>query len=185
MNKKLDLRVQRTYKYLTTALLSLMEEKNFKDITVQEICDKAMVRRATFYKHFGDKYELITFYIHQLLKEFQKTQNQVNEPKDSKEYFASMIYQTWQFIEENQQNLSKIIQQLDTSNQVLEILSNEIQTDILNHLKSKENTPLVNNPSLLASMITGALVFTIKQWLLEEINITKQEVLELCLHMMR
>ena len=61
MEKPLDLRIQKTYQSLIGAFLQLLKEKPFETITVHEICDMAMVRRATFYKHFGDKYEF--FYI--------------------------------------------------------------------------------------------------------------------------
>ena len=49
---KEDLRVIRTRKLLSTALFDLMAEKDFSQITVNDICEKAMVRRATFYNHF-------------------------------------------------------------------------------------------------------------------------------------
>ena len=41
-----DLRVQRTYKLLGDAFVSLLREKNFDQLTVREICDRAMVRRT-------------------------------------------------------------------------------------------------------------------------------------------
>jgi len=72
MEKKLDLRVQRTYKLLTNALVELLSEKNFEEIQVAEICERAMIRRATFYKHFGDKFELFTYFIKDIQNEFDK-----------------------------------------------------------------------------------------------------------------
>lgn len=61
MKDKYDLRIIRTYKSLTEAFLQLMSEKHFEDITVNELCKKAMIRRTTFYKHFADKYEFFRF----------------------------------------------------------------------------------------------------------------------------
>lgn len=58
---KVDLRVRRTRKLLWEALLRLLESRTFDSLTVQEICDEAMVHRTTFYKHFEDKYHLISF----------------------------------------------------------------------------------------------------------------------------
>ena len=55
MEKKLDLRVQKTRAALTSSLYSLLCEKGLNEITVTELCDRAMVRKATFYKHFADK----------------------------------------------------------------------------------------------------------------------------------
>lgn len=58
-NALLDLRVRRTYKFLWDALMSLMTERDFESITVTEICERAMVHRTTFYKHYEDKYGLL------------------------------------------------------------------------------------------------------------------------------
>ncbi|MBD8839971.1 TetR/AcrR family transcriptional regulator [Paenibacillus sp. CFBP 13594] len=62
IDKKVDLRVTRTHKLLTMALLDLLCEKGqlFSNITINEICDKAMVHRTTFYKHFKDKFALLS-----------------------------------------------------------------------------------------------------------------------------
>ncbi len=54
-----DLRVRRTHKLLWDALMALMIERDFESITVTDICDRAMVHRTTFYKHFEDKYDLL------------------------------------------------------------------------------------------------------------------------------
>jgi AcrR family transcriptional regulator len=44
---------------LQQSMSELLTEKEFVDITVQEITDRADLNRATFYKHFLDKYELL------------------------------------------------------------------------------------------------------------------------------
>ena len=59
--KKIDVRVQRTFNQLMAALMELMTEKGFENLSVSEICDKAGVHRATFYKHFEDKLEFIRY----------------------------------------------------------------------------------------------------------------------------
>jgi AcrR family transcriptional regulator len=57
--KKLDPRVIRTRQLLRDALVSLIAEKGFDAITVQDIVDRATLNRATFYLHFQDKHELL------------------------------------------------------------------------------------------------------------------------------
>ncbi len=56
---KEDLRIVRTKKLLKDAIFRLLQEKPIEDITVNEICDRAMVHRTTFYKHYEDKYHLL------------------------------------------------------------------------------------------------------------------------------
>ena len=48
-----------TKKVLREALLECLKNKSIKEITVKEICEKAGVNRATFYKHYRDCYDLL------------------------------------------------------------------------------------------------------------------------------
>ncbi|WP_142293069.1 TetR/AcrR family transcriptional regulator, partial [Staphylococcus aureus] len=54
-----DLRVKKTQRALMDSFLELLKTKNFSQITVQDLCDRAMVRRSTFYRHYSDKYDLL------------------------------------------------------------------------------------------------------------------------------
>ena len=57
--KKIDARVRKTRDALGDALVSLMQEKPFDSITVQDVLDRAQVGRSTFYSHFSDKDDLL------------------------------------------------------------------------------------------------------------------------------
>ena len=54
-----DRRVRRTRELLRSAFLSLILEKGYDRITVQDILDKADVGRSTFYAHYRDKEDLL------------------------------------------------------------------------------------------------------------------------------
>jgi AcrR family transcriptional regulator len=58
-----DLRVRRTRKLLMRAMIELTIEKGFAAITVQDLADRAMINRATFYRHYLDKYDLLDHYM--------------------------------------------------------------------------------------------------------------------------
>ena len=47
-----------TKKMLGEALLGLLGERSFRQITVADILDRSGLSRSTFYKHFTDKYDL-------------------------------------------------------------------------------------------------------------------------------
>ena len=57
MEKKLDFRIEKTYMSLHNAFATLIEEGHFEDFTVNDLCERAMIRRTTFYKHFADKFD--------------------------------------------------------------------------------------------------------------------------------
>ena len=61
-----DLRVRRTRKLLIQALIDLTIEKGFAAITVQDLAERAMINRATFYRHYLDKYDLLDQYMNQV-----------------------------------------------------------------------------------------------------------------------
>jgi len=44
---------------LRDALMRLIRERGWDDITVQDVCERADVGRSTFYVHFADKEELL------------------------------------------------------------------------------------------------------------------------------
>jgi AcrR family transcriptional regulator len=53
-----DRRVQRTRKLLQHAMIELLNEHSYDDITIQDIVNRANVGRTTFYLHFNSKEEL-------------------------------------------------------------------------------------------------------------------------------
>ena len=55
----IDRRVARTRAMLHEALLSLIAEKRYETITVEEICERANTARSTFYAHYTDKDDLM------------------------------------------------------------------------------------------------------------------------------
>jgi AcrR family transcriptional regulator len=54
-----DPRIARTRDKLGEALIALMQQKPFDDITVQEVLDRAGIGRSTFYAHYRDKNDLL------------------------------------------------------------------------------------------------------------------------------
>jgi len=51
--------VQRTHRTLREALIALILERGWDEISVQHVCDRADVGRSTFYTHFADKEDLL------------------------------------------------------------------------------------------------------------------------------
>ncbi|MFK7803503.1 MAG: TetR/AcrR family transcriptional regulator [Anaerolineae bacterium] len=62
-SEKLDPRVIRTRRDLVGSMCTLMREKPFNKISVQDITEEAIINRATFYAHFEDKYALLEYLV--------------------------------------------------------------------------------------------------------------------------
>lgn len=58
-----DARALRSRDELAWALIGLMHEKSYDDISVLDICERAGVGRSTFYTHFTDKDEMFVRHI--------------------------------------------------------------------------------------------------------------------------
>ncbi|PCI05585.1 MAG: hypothetical protein COB78_03035 [Hyphomicrobiales bacterium] len=58
-DKTEDRRIRRTRESLRLAMVGLLHETNWDDISIQMICDRADVARSSFYVHFDNKIALL------------------------------------------------------------------------------------------------------------------------------
>lgn len=59
MNKKENSGYVRTHQKIQDSLLTLLEQKNFQNITVNDVCTLSNINRSTFYAHFQDLYAVL------------------------------------------------------------------------------------------------------------------------------
>ena len=84
-----DRRVLRTQQLLQTALISLIQEKGFEALSVQDIIDRANVGRATFYAHFDNKEDLLVSRLDGLRASLQARQRQAPTLTDDRVFAYS------------------------------------------------------------------------------------------------
>lgn len=70
--QKPDRRVRRTKELLSRALFSLLETKNYQDISVKELCEAADINRGTFYLHYKDIYDMVEQIERNILSQFEE-----------------------------------------------------------------------------------------------------------------
>lgn len=73
MEKKEDRRISMTKRMLKDALIEMLEEKDIYHISIRELCDRADVNRTTFYKHYGNQFDLLDDMERDLLLLIEKT----------------------------------------------------------------------------------------------------------------
>lgn len=56
--------------HITDALLKLLAEKPIGDISISELCDLAVIGRASFYRNFESKEDILLRYIRKIFKEW-------------------------------------------------------------------------------------------------------------------
>lgn len=97
---KPDRRVRRTKELLSRALFSLLETKNYQDISVKELCDAADVNRGTFYLHYKDIYDMVDQIEQDILAQFEELISK-HAPDSLDANPNPLIYDIFQFAMEN------------------------------------------------------------------------------------
>ena len=78
-------------KYIIEALFSLMKKKDYNNISITEICEKAGTGRMSFYRNFNSKEDIIRQWITNTTNTFLKESN-INYKNDStKDYFIKLF----------------------------------------------------------------------------------------------
>ena len=159
---KLDLRIEKTYRALSEAFTELLEERHYEDITVSDLCERAMIRRTTFYKHFADKQEFLAFYVRRIREEFQRRGEAGGARESSSERSTRMIHELMLSLREN----DRLVQSCLSSNAIetiARVVTHEIAL-LLNAQLSREveqGAVLCAPPSVLAAYTAGGLLSTL------------------------
>jgi len=169
VEQKIDLRILKTRKALTDAFWQMLGEKRFEDITVNELCDRAMVRRATFYKHFADKYDFFAFVIRAKQAEFDAQIRKRIDSTRPRSFYIGIIRHVIDFLNSNEKLVQTVLnsKMLPT---VMDILSRQITLDITQKLKedAENGVPLPASPQVMAQFFSGALVYTMMWWVTQK-----------------
>ena len=168
--RKTDIRVKRTYEVLTNALFTLMKQKSFDDLSVLEICEAASVHRATFYKHFVDKYDFLNACINMKLSAlvFDEIEKPYS-PHTLKANCMLMIERVYKFIELNRDIFVCICKDncsLAFNNTLSDAISNFIAEQIRTMPDLKER--LGNEVFMVSNFYAGAVVGLVKWWIKDE-----------------
>jgi len=95
MEKREDRRISMTKRMLKDALIEMLEEKDIYHISIRELCERADVNRTTFYKHYGNQFDLLDDMEHDLLRLIEKT------IAEDKKHSANTIEQLLTFFEKD------------------------------------------------------------------------------------
>ena len=179
MEEKIDLRIQKTHKALLQALRELLSEKSFDEISVSELCDRAQTRRATFYKHFGDKTELLAYMIQELQREYNARNEAAADSADPGAGLVRIFCYLLDFLDENR-GMVRTILNSNGRNVVLDVLGEQLERDLKSHFRAaaRAGTASGPDPELLAVLYSGAVINCAQWWLTKGGRMTKEEVVQ-------
>lgn len=178
MEEKVDLRIIRTRKALFDAFLELLQQERFDSITVNVLCEKAMVRRATFYKHFADKYDFFAAFVRHISEEFcAKGLLQMQEERLAKkgreeetltppmEYCFLMAVNFFEFLHEHEKIIGNVMES-SAFYLLLDIITEEMSRGFFLEFSdyAKEGKAVSVSPAIVSSFVIGGLVQICKNW---------------------
>lgn len=176
---KEDLRVIRTKKALADAFMQLLNKKPLDEITINELCDAAQIRRATFYKHYSDKYDFFGSYICQLRDRFDKLFIDSDSNLLTADYYVAYAKRLVSFINEH----SVAIDNIMSSNMfpmVMEIIVERNYKDTCDRLRMsvQHGMKLSASVEVTASMCAGGVARSVYNWLKNDKNLSTDELAE-------
>lgn len=117
----MDRRIKYTKKIIKNTFLEMLEEKDIKKITVSEICKKADINRATFYRYYLDVYDLLD----SIKQEFETELKNSYIQKKEKENTIFNFYKSILYVFLENKKLVKLLFNIDNGlyflNNILEI----------------------------------------------------------------
>lgn len=166
--QKEDLRVRKTKKALADAFFALLNEKSFEDITINELCDRADVRRATFYKHYSDKLNFLTSYVKSLRDRFDNLIWKSDKPDTTSKYYVAYAKRVVGFISENETVLDNLIKS-DLLSTCFYIVVEQNYIDTRDRLTRSVNAGMRLRAPIdtVSRMCAGGVAHIIYAWILE------------------
>lgn len=160
-----DLRVQRTKKALITTFSDLLETKSFDNITIQDLCEKANVRRSTFYRHFNDKYDLLNHIVGTLIEYFRTLHLPEIDPKDPRQFFNKFMKDILLFISDNKAMVKSVIS-INIYSEVYQILYNQIYAVVKRQIEfDKQIGQFYIDEFIYGEFLAGGILSVILNWI--------------------
>lgn len=158
-----DRRVRRTRQALHDALLTLMVEKSYDAITVQDIIGRADVGRSTFYSHFTDKRALFDSGFEDLNRLLAESPRSTSSRREGILRFSLPLFQHAQHHRRLARALVARRGASPVQDRLHEVLSSAIRAE-LNELVAERGGALQVD-DLMVACIAGAFLAVISSWL--------------------
>ncbi len=159
--QKEDLRIVRTRKLLSNTLLDMMEEESIEKISVIDLCNKAMVNRATFYAHFEDKYHLLSFALEELKDDLYKKFTKDTKFTNPTETLNYIIVMGVDFFFDKHNHIANILR-LNRNGKVISTIQDSIAHSIKYQLSKYKDTYEIKLPlQILSTFVAGGMINTV------------------------
>ena len=178
--KTVDRRVQRTQRLLHQALMSLILERRYESITVQDILDRADVGRSTFCLHFRDKDELLNKgfqYLQSFLESVLK-QSQATTPNSYERiigFSLPMFQHAMEYRRVNRALLGSSAESV-VRRRIHSVLAGIVSRELKLQLQSRKRVGVPVSPELLAHFVVSTYTSVLAWWLNSKNPVSPKEI---------
>ncbi len=164
---KEDLRVRKTKRALSDAFIALLKEKHFEEITVNELCERAKIRRATFYKHYTDKLNFLACFTRSLRDSFELNFWSTEKSENTADYSIEYVKKAIEYLDNNSELVENILKS-DLFPTMMTIITEQNYRDTKQRLEKSVAAGMKLHASVetSAAMFTGGVATSIYIWLL-------------------
>ena len=177
---KPDPRVRRTQKLLRDAFLSLVLEQGYEAVQVSEIITRAEVNRATFYRHYRSKRDLLRSWTHEVGTLLDIGAESLEDPRvnaGSQEYLPAVVVSIFEHVAAHapyyrlmlgRHGLGSIAS--DMESQVIQFL--ERRSDLFADTMPANGAPVGMRTRAYAAQFVGI----VKWWLEQDVPPTAEQI---------
>lgn len=172
--KKVDRRVIRTRRMLRDALLSLMQEKEFSQISAKDITDRADLNRGTFYLHYDSPEQLLKNICIDVLEDIEGTIDAF-QPSQKQESLQNIVGHIVDYVEESRPLFRCLLLNMQSEAMVQGMA--HILMDKGLQIRNQLSIDSPEQELLYSSyFVTYGIVGIIRQWFKRDCDLTKEQL---------
>ena len=159
--EKQDRRSQRTRHLVISAMVELLQEKRYDDITVRNILDRANIGSSTFYAHYFDKDDVQASLLKQI---FEQLLQQLLQRSGKQEVVPSL--ELFQHVQQNIQRL-QVLEHSRSEETFWKVAENTLIQMIEQSLQNIPGSKYARSvpPPVVARYLAATLLALLKWWL--------------------
>ncbi|WP_318503100.1 TetR/AcrR family transcriptional regulator [Bacillus sp. T3] len=165
---------ERTRRQIIQSFIHVLQTKRFSSITVQDICEDALIHRTSFYRYYEDKYSLLRDFIYHISEELI----QLNQKSDSN-IFKSLV----DYVEDHFVLFENTL--LGSDGHILFKSMVKIASDIMREHSITGNEPIstkINQskyPDVMCDLYATSFMTILQNWISKEYKYEKEELFEI------
>jgi len=173
--QKENQRVVISKRLLKEALLRLLEKKHIDEISVSELCQASEINRTTFYRHYQTPHDVLLEMEFDFVSRFYDTPGTTNDWNDMWKTAVRMCH----FIYDDKETV-KLFMRNNTDSDFTQIFQNFSDGFLASRkVLYKDKAVDADMLRLMATFFAHGIYALIRQWIMEDIPKTPEEIAEL------